>query len=1003
MRELRSTLLGLAFCILIPLGVLAQTATLTGELKDDTGEPLIGATIVFEGTTQGTTSNLDGIYTINDIKPGTYNIKFSYIGFETTMVPITFKAGEVVRKNLSMKSDGVLLNEAVIIGYGTTNAKDLTGSTKIISQKDFGNGNITTPEQLVMGKVSGVQITSNNGAPGSGSTIRIRGGSSLNASNDPLIVIDGVPVDNGSISGAANPLNLINPNDIESFVVLKDASAAAIYGSRGANGVIIITTKKGKDGKQPLSVNLQQNTSLSTVVKTVNVLTGDEFRAILNENGSDKQKELLGTENTDWQSEIYRVAKISETNVSVTGGIKKLPYRLSAGYKLEEGVLLRDQMNRTAIGLNLTPKLLKDHLAVEMNSKYSRTSSVFADKGAIGSAVTFDPTQPIYTDSDRFGGYYEYVGNNGIPNPLAPKNPLGLLNSRDDFGNADRFIGNLKLDYKVHFLPDLHFVVNGGYDYSNGYGTVNINDSAASNYAQGGRVEEYNQTKQNRLLETYFNYSKKVEKINSEFDATAGYSYQRWKTETDVFPVFNQAGDTLVQPGIPGWNENALISYYGRLIYTLAGKYMLTGTIRRDGSSRFAPENRWGLFPSAAAAWRISDEDFLKDSRAISYLKLRAGYGVTGQQDIGNDYPYLANYQTSTTTAYYQLGNQFYSLLRPDGFDYNIKWEETASTNIGIDYGFWRDRIFGSVDFYIKNTKDLLAIVDVPAGANFKNEILTNVGEMTNRGLEFELSYVAISKKDLNLTFGANATMNRNEITKLSATSDSNQVGILTGGISGSGIGNNVQVHTVGYPTNSFYVYQQLYNADGLPVQEDNNGDGVFNNLDRFADLNGDSIINGDDRYRLQKTAPDLFLGFYTNFKYKNWSAGFSLRSEIGRYVYNNVNSSRGWFGSIPSQNFLTNLDNSYNTYGLMTSSTEQVLSDLYVERADFVRMDYLNVGYSFNNLLNKKLKLTVSAIVNNVFMMTNYSGLDPEISGGIDNNFYPRPRVFSLNLNFQF
>ncbi|MDP4844504.1 MAG: TonB-dependent receptor plug domain-containing protein, partial [Salibacteraceae bacterium] len=347
MRELRSTLLGLAFSILIPLGVLAQTATLTGELKDDTGEPLIGATIVFEGTTQGTTSNLDGIYTINDIKPGTYNIKFSYIGFETTMVPITFKAGEVVRKNLSMKSDGVLLNEAVIIGYGTTNAKDLTGSTKIISQKDFGNGNITTPEQLVMGKVSGVQITSNNGAPGSGSTIRIRGGSSLNASNDPLIVIDGVPVDNGSIAGAANPLNLINPNDIESYVVLKDASAAAIYGSRGANGVIIITTKKGKDGKQPFSVNLQQNTSLSTVVKTVNVLTGDEFRAILNENGSDKQKELLGTENTDWQSEIYRVAKISETNVSVTGGITKLPYRLSAGFKHEEGVLMRDQMTRT--------------------------------------------------------------------------------------------------------------------------------------------------------------------------------------------------------------------------------------------------------------------------------------------------------------------------------------------------------------------------------------------------------------------------------------------------------------------------------------------------------------------------------------------------------------------------------------------------------------------------------------------------------------------------------
>jgi TonB-dependent starch-binding outer membrane protein SusC len=964
-----------------------EDKTIKGVVKSAKDEmPIPGVNVLVKGTNTVTVTGLDGEYSIKASPKDI--LVFSYLGYSNQEMII----GNKTQLNIALSDNLNKLDEVVVIGYGTQKKSDLTGSVSVVNMDNAKKTVTYDAAKMLQGQVAGVTMQT-SGEPGGFVNIKIRGINSF-SNNNPLFVIDGMIVD--------SPYDFAT-GEIESMQVLKDASSAAIYGVRGANGVIIITTKKGKDGKQPFSVNLQQNTSLSTVVKTVNVLTGDEFRAILNENGSDKQKELLGTENTDWQSEIYRVAKISETNVSVTGGITKLPYRLSAGFKHEEGVLLRDQMNRTAIGLNLTPKLLKDHLAIEMNSKYSRTSSVFADKGAIGSAVTFDPTQPVNTDSDRFGGYYEYVGNNGIPNPLAPKNPLGLLNSRDDFGNADRFIGNLKLDYKIHFLPDLHFVVNGGYDYSNGYGTVNINDSAASNYAQGGRIEEYNQTKQNRLLETYFNYSKKVEKINSEFDATAGYSYQRWKTETDVFPVFNQAGDTLVQPGIPGWNENALISYYGRLIYTLAGKYMLTGTIRRDGSSRFAPENRWGLFPSAAAAWRISDEDFLKDSRAISYLKLRAGYGVTGQQDIGNDYPYLANYQTSTTTAYYQLGNQFYSLLRPDGFDYNIKWEETASTNIGVDYGFWRDRIFGSVDFYIKNTKDLLAIVDVPAGANFKNEILTNVGEMTNRGVEFEISYVAISKKEMNLTFGANATMNRNEITKLSATSDSNQVGILTGGISGSGIGNNVQVHTVGYPTNSFYVYQQLYNAEGLPVQEDNNGDGVFNNLDRFADLNGDSIINGDDRYRLQKTAPDLFLGFYTNFTYKNWSAGFSLRSEIGRYVYNNVNSSRGWFGSIPSQNFLTNLDDSYNTYGLMTSSTEQVLSDLYVERADFVRMDYLNVGYSFNNLLNKKLKLTVSAIVNNVFMMTNYSGLDPEISGGIDNNFYPRPRVFSLNLNFQF
>lgn len=992
MRILKSGLLSFALMLLLPISIWAQNATLKGQLKDDMGMALIGATVVLEGTTHGAATDLDGNYTVSSIPPGTYTVRYSFVGFKPIVEELTFAAGDVITKSYTFEVDGVLLNEAVVIGYGTTNAKDLTGSTKVISEKDFTQGNVTTPEQLVMGKVSGVQITSNNGAPGSGSTIRIRGGTSINASNDPLIVIDGVPLDNGGISGAANPLNLINPNDIENVVVLKDASAAAIYGSRGANGVIIITTKKGASGKSPLSINLQQNTSLSQVAKYMDVMSADEFRAAITEYGSPAQQELLGTANTNWQKEIYRTAVISETNISLTGGIKKLPYRLSAGYKHEEGVLQRHQLNRTSLGLSLTPKFLKDHLAIDVNAKFNATKSVFADQGAIGAAVTWDPTQSVYSDTTAYGGYTEYVmSNTGLPNPLAPKNPLGLLYLKDDFGNANRFIGNFKADYKLPFLPELHLVVNAGIDRAVGSGNVTIDSIAASNFIQGGNVSQYNQVKSNRVLETYFNYVKKVTAIDSEFDFTGGYSYQFWRTESDVFPTLNLAGDTLQQAGIPGWNENALISYYGRLKYTLAGKYLLTATLRRDGSSRFAPENRWGLFPSAALAWRVSDENWLKNNKTVSYLKFRAGFGVTGQQDIGNDYPYLANYQTSTPTAYYQLGNQFYSLLRPDGFDYNIKWEETTSWNIGIDYGFLKDKFFGSIDYYIKNTSDLLAIVDVPAGANFKNEILTNVGAMTNRGLEFELSYVAIDKKDINLTIGANATMNRNEITKLTTTADSTSIGILTGGISGAGIGNNVQVHSVGFPMNSYYVFEQAYDDQGMPIANE------------FVDRNGDGVINQDDRYRLQKPNPDLFLGLYSNFKYKKWSAGFSLRGEFGRYIYNNVNSSRGWFESVPTQDFLTNLDYSFNEYGLIESSTNQVLSDLYVEKADFVRLDFVRVGYAVGKVFNNLIDLNVGFTVNNVFLISNYSGVDPEISGGIDNNFYPRPRIYSLNLNLKF
>ena len=588
-------------------------------------------------------------------------------------------------------------------------------------------------------------------------------------------------------------------------------------------------------------------------------------------------------------------------------------------------------------------------------------------------------------------GYFEWLNPNTMePNTLAGKNPVGLVNARDDISNVSRFIGNLKLDYKLHFFPEITATVNVGGDFSDSEGSVFIPSDAAVQFLQGGEDRMYEQTKENRLLEAYFNYVKGLDNINSDVDFTAGYSYQKWLRQSPAFPVLNVAGDTIVPAGIPFETENALISFYGRMKYTYADKYLLTATLRRDGSSRFNPDQRWGMFPSFAFAWRVSDENFLIDSRKVSYLKLRLGYGVTGQQDIGEDYPYLANYSQSTPTAYYQFGNQFYQLLRPDGFDFNIKWEETTSTNVGIDFGFNKDRIFGSIDYYFKETKDLLAVVDVPAGVNFTNEILTNVGSLENKGFELELNYVAFDKANSGLTIGVNATLNTNEVTKLTQVADTGSVGILTGGISG-GIGNNVQIHAVGNPTNSFYVYEQLYDNSGKPIEGG------------YADRDGNGIINEKDRYIMEKPAPDLFAGFYANFRHKEWTAGFACRGEFGRYVYNNVNSQRGYFEAVPFQDYIVNLNNSFNESGFIGSSPEQFLSDYYVEKANFLRMDYFNLGYDFGKVFNDKANFNAGIIVNNVFVISDYSGIDAEVASGIDNNIYPRPRIYSLNLNFNF
>ncbi len=960
----------------------AQTKTITGTITDaGDNSPLIGATVAIKDASGGAITDENGAFTVR-VPESANTLIISYTGYVTQEVDITGKTNI----QLALTGEDAYLKELVVIGYGTTKKSDLTGSVVAVSSEDFNKGAATSPQQLIVGKVPGVQITSGGGRPGGSARIRIRGGSSLNASNDPLIVIDGVPVDNNAIDGAANPLSLINPADIESFNILKDASATAIYGARAANGVIIITTKKGTSGK--LHLDFSTIASMAKHTKLVDVLTGDEFRALVDSNGNDAHKALLGTENTNWQEQIYQDAFSTDNTLSFSGGIKGLPYRLSLGYLNQNGILLTDNMNRISAALNLNPKFLDDHLTLDLNFKGSRAKSHFADGGAIGSAVFFDPTQPVYAptmNEVELGGYFEWLDPaTHKPNTLAPKNPLSMLEQKEDNGTVDRSIGNLQLDYKFHFLPELHANLNVGYDFSSSNGTVVWPATSAGFYNVQGSMRQYSQEKKNKLLEYYMKYGKYFEDAKSNFDILVGYSYQDWLRESPAYPTVT--GVATTPAGNPFKTQNTLVSFFSRLNYNFDERFLLTATVRRDGSSRFSPETRWGTFPSVALAWRLGQENFLRTSDVISDLKLRLGYGVTGQQDIGSDYPYLARYTLSDSSASYQFGDEYYLTLRPEGYDANIKWEETATYNAGLDFGFVGGRISGSVDYYFKKTKDLLAIIPVPIGSNLTNRILTNVGNIENKGVEISLNTVPVSSEDVTWNFNANATFNKSTITNLSKVQDETSEGVLVGGI-GGGVGNYIQIHTVGYNPYAFYVYQQVYDAEGKPIE------GLY------VDRNGDGVFNDKDKYRYQSPEADVYLGFNTELDVKNWSLGFSARANIGNYLYNNFNANSGAYQSFGFPNYLGNVPR--NT--LYTEFTKyQTWSDYFVDNASFLRMDYASLGYNFGQIFNNKLGLRLTATVQNVFVLTKYKGIDPEIAGGIDDNFYPNPRVYSLGLNVQ-
>jgi iron complex outermembrane receptor protein len=962
--------------------VFAQDRTISGKVLDSrSGHGLSGASVTGTTSKVGAKTDASGSFKLT-VRATDKSLTISSVGYTTQVVSI--EGTDQVQVTLAAVTGD--LGEVVLIGYGSARKKDLTGAVATVGVKDFAKGPLTSPEQLINGKVAGVQITAPSGAPGAGGRIRVRGTSSLSGSNDPLVIIDGVPFDQqGGIAGSANPLNMINPNDIETFTVLKDASATAIYGNRATNGVILITTKKGKAGK--LKVSFSTQNSYSVVGDKVDVLTADEFRTVVNAKGNATQKTLLGAANTNWQDLIYQGAIMSDNTIALTGGINNLPYRFSVGYLNQNGVLKTGNMNRISTSLNLNPKFLNNNLKVDFNVKTTATKNKFANEGAIGAAAFFDPTQIVNRNDNRFGGYWEWLANNNQPDGLAPKNPLGLLNLREDNSNVMRYITNLQLDYSIPQVPGLRANLNVGLDYAKGEGTVFIPDSAAMTYIRGGVNNQYDNTKTNKLLDFYLNYTRDIKSISGRLEVMGGYGYQDFQRKATNYADY-RANGTEFSPAapFPFDVQNTLVSFYGRTNLTVKGKYLLTATVRRDGSSRFSPDQRWGLFPSAAFAWNVSDESFLKNSKVISNLKLRLGYGTTGQQEIGNDYAYIANYTLGTQTAQYQFGNTFYPVQRPVGYDANIKWETTTTYNAGIDFGIGNGRVTGSLDYYFKDTRDLLSFIDVPAGTNFTNRIYTNVGDMTNRGVELQINTNLVKTKKLNWDFGFNVTYNTNEITKLTKVDDPTFIGVATGGISG-GVGNTIQIHSVGYRPSSFFVLQQVYNAEGKPVE------GLY------VDRNKDGLLNNLDYYRYQSPEPNWIIGATTSATYGNWSFSTVVRANIGNYMYNNVFSGSGTFQP-NSQLFLGNVHRNYLETGF---AVPQYFSDYYVDNASFVRMDNFTIGYDFGKAVKGISNLRANASVQNAFVITKYQGLDPEIAGGIDNNFYPRPRIFTLGFNVEF
>ena len=979
--------------LFLSVNTFAQQIVVKGIVKDTTGEPIIGANVIVKGTTNGTITDFDGNFLLNANKGDI--IIISFIGYRSQ------EAQAAASMNIILKDDTELLDEVVVIGYGSVKKDDLSGSVVAIKAEEMNKGAVTSPQELIMGKVPGLSVSQGDGAPGAGSTIRIRGGASLNASNDPLIVIDGIPVSNDAAPGTPNALATINPNDIETFTVLKDASATAIYGSRASNGVIIIQTKKGTQDK--IKVSYSGTFTAKDPYKRIETLDAQSFREVMQAQypegtaqSADIQRILnvYPNQSTDWQDAIYQTGLSTDQNIGIAGKAGFMPFRISLGYNTEKGTLKTSKYERYTGAVNLSPKFFDNHLSVDINVKGTINKNRFADSGAVGAAAFFDPTKPIYDEENRYNGYWNWGIVQGAQADLATQNPLSLLYDRNNHGTTKRSLGNIQLDYKIHGLEDLHANLNLGYDVAKTTGRNFVNSNSVQSsldktFTGLGQGNTWNNLRRNHLLDFYMNYAKNIESIKSNFDIMAGYSWQHFYYANHDITYSNPTEDLGAKEGytydenerhyirddhrrIP--YENYLISFFGRLNYNFMDRYLLTATLRRDGSSRFSENNRWGLFPSAALAWTISNEPFMKATEnVLSKLKLRLGYGVTGQQEIG-DYQYITSYSFSTNPNTTYLGT---TLLKPNGYSPDLKWEQTTTYNVAIDFGFLNNRINGSIEYYQKHTKDLLNTISAAAGTNFINLITANVGKMKNKGVEANVNAIAIQSKDFTWEVGYNITWNDSKITKLTTTFNPDYQGIDAG---------TNQKHQVGEMPGTFYLYQQVYDENGKPIQN------------AFVDRNNDGQITEADRYLTHKSPmAKVYMGFSSQFSYKKWDLGFNLRANFGNYVYNGVASGNSTSNNYGGKGFITNLYNGFQDTGFtLLNTSEQMASDYFLENASFLKMDNLTLGYSFQNLFAAKLSGRISASVQNVFTISKYSGLDPEC-GAIDSNIWPRPRTYTI------
>ncbi len=969
--------------LFLSVNTFAQQIVVKGIVKDTTGEPIIGANVIVKGTTNGTITDFDGNFLLNANKGDI--IIISFIGYRSQ------EAQAAASMNIILKDDTELLDEVVVIGYGSVKKDDLSGSVVAIKAEEMNKGAVTSPQELIMGKVPGLSVSQGDGAPGAGSTIRIRGGASLNASNDPLIVIDGIPVSNDAAPGTPNALATINPNDIETFTVLKDASATAIYGSRASNGVIIIQTKKGTQDK--IKVSYSGTFTAKDPYKRIETLDAQSFREVMQAQypegtaqSADIQRILnvYPNQSTDWQDAIYQTGLSTDQNIGIAGKAGFMPFRISLGYNTEKGTLKTSKYERYTGAVNLSPKFFDNHLSVDINVKGTINKNRFADSGAVGAAAFFDPTKPIYDEENRYNGYWNWGIVQGAQADLATQNPLSLLYDRNNHGTTKRSLGNIQLDYKIHGLEDLHANLNLGYDVAKTTGRNFVNSNSVQSsldktFTGLGQGNTWNNLRRNHLLDFYMNYAKNIESIKSNFDIMAGYSWQHFYYANHDITYSNPTEDLGAKEGytydenerhyirddhrrIP--YENYLISFFGRLNYNFMDRYLLTATLRRDGSSRFSENNRWGLFPSAALAWTINNEPFMKATEnVLSKLKLRLGYGVTGQQEIG-DYQYITSYSFSTNPNTTYLGT---TLLKPNGYSPDLKWEQTTTYNVAIDFGFLNNRINGSIEYYQKHTKDLLNTISAAAGTNFINLITANVGKMKNKGVEANVNAIAIQSKDFTWEVGYNITWNDSKITKLTTTFNPDYQGIDAG---------TNQKHQVGEMPGTFYLYQQVYDENGKPIQN------------AFVDRNNDGQITEADRYLTHKSPmAKIYMGFSSQFSYKKWDLGFNLRANFGNYVYNGVASGNSTSNNYGGKGFITNLYNGFQDTGFtLLNTSEQMASDYFLENASFLKMDNLTLGYSFQNLFAAKLSGRISASVQNVFTISKYSGLDPEC-GAIDSN----------------